>query len=67
MTTLVKVRISSLVSTMLIRQHEELNMVKGSACNCFHPTWIQRLAHNGNKNVTNYIMGPYAHIAMGVM
>jgi hypothetical protein len=27
------------VNTMLTHQQKELNVVEGSACNCFHPTW----------------------------
>jgi len=39
MTTLVKVLMPSLVSTMLICQWKELNVVEGSACNCSCLTW----------------------------
>jgi hypothetical protein len=39
MTMLVKVWVPYLVNTMLIRQWEELNMVKESVSNYFHPTW----------------------------
>jgi len=39
MTTLIKVQMPSLVSTMLIRQREELNVFERSACSYFHPTW----------------------------
>jgi hypothetical protein len=34
-----KMRMPCLVSTMSTHQHEELNMVERSTCNCFHPTW----------------------------
>ncbi len=37
MTVLVKVRMSSLMSTMLTRWWEELNVVEGCACSCFCP------------------------------
>jgi hypothetical protein len=39
MTTLVKVQIPYLVSTMSTCQRKELNVVEGSTCNYFHPTW----------------------------
>jgi hypothetical protein len=39
LTTLVKMQISSFMSTMFIHQWEELNVVKGSAYNCFNPMW----------------------------
>ncbi len=39
MTTLIKVWMPSLVNTMSIHWREELNVVKKSSCNCFHPTW----------------------------
>jgi hypothetical protein len=39
MTTLVKVWMPYLVSTMLTCKQEELNVVEGSACNYSHPMW----------------------------
>jgi hypothetical protein len=39
MTMSARVQIPSLVSTMLICQWKKLNVVKKSACSCFHPTW----------------------------
>jgi hypothetical protein len=39
MITLVKVQMSSLVSTMSNRRQEELNVIEGNACNCSCPTW----------------------------
>jgi hypothetical protein len=39
MTMWVKVRMSFLVSTISICQRKELNVVEGSACNCFRPIW----------------------------
>ncbi len=39
MTTLIKVQMPSLISIMSICQQEGLNVVEGSACNCFRPTW----------------------------
>jgi hypothetical protein len=39
MTTLAKVWIPSIISTMSTHQQEELNVVEGSACNCFCPMW----------------------------
>jgi hypothetical protein len=39
MTTSAKVRTSFLVSTMSIHQQEKLNVVEGSTCNYFRPTW----------------------------
>jgi hypothetical protein len=39
MITLVKVQMSSLVSTMSTRWWKELNVVEGSACNYYCPTW----------------------------
>jgi hypothetical protein len=38
-TTLIKVRIPSLVSTMSTCQWKELNVVEGNACSHFYPTW----------------------------
>jgi hypothetical protein len=39
MTTLAKVQMPSLVSTMLTHQREELNMDERSAFSCFCPMW----------------------------
>jgi hypothetical protein len=39
MTTSTKVQMPSLVNIMLTRQWKELNVLKGSACNCSRPTW----------------------------
>ncbi len=39
MTTLVKMQISSLVSTMLTHWQKHLRMTKINTCNCSHPTW----------------------------
>jgi hypothetical protein len=39
MTTSARVKISSLVNIMSTHQQKEWNMVQGSVCNCFHPTW----------------------------
>jgi len=39
MTMLTRVQMPSLVSTMSTCWQEELNVVEGSTCNCFHPTW----------------------------
>jgi hypothetical protein len=63
MTTFAKMRISSLVSTMLNPQRDELNMAKRRAYSCSHPNILR----NGSKNVMNYILGPYAHIAIRPM
>jgi hypothetical protein len=38
--TILWVQISSFMSTMSIHQWKEFNVVKGSACSCFHPTWM---------------------------
>jgi len=54
----------SLVSTMSIREREELIVVEGSACNCFHPNVKTNILHNGGKGVTNCIMGSNAFVAM---
>jgi hypothetical protein len=39
MTTLVRVRMPPLVSTMSIRPWKQLNVVEGNACHCSCPTW----------------------------
>ncbi len=39
MTTLVKVRISSLMSTILIHRQKDWNVVDGSVCSCSYLTW----------------------------
>ncbi len=65
MTTLVKVRILSLVGTMLIHQREELSVIERNAYSCFHPTWKPASHAIIGSNVTNYIMGPYVFVAMG--
>jgi hypothetical protein len=39
MKILAKVRMVSLVNTMLTHQRVELNVVEISACSCFCPTW----------------------------
>jgi hypothetical protein len=39
MTTLVRMRMPSLVSTMSTHRQKELNVVEESACDCSHPTW----------------------------
>jgi hypothetical protein len=39
MTTSTKVQIPSLVSTMPTCWWKEWNVVEGSVCSCFHPTW----------------------------
>jgi hypothetical protein len=48
MTTSIKVRMPSLVNTMSTHWREELNVVKRSSCNCFHPMW----------KLTSYAMAP---------
>jgi len=67
MTTLVKVIMPSLVSTMSIRQWKELNVVEGSACELFSSHVKVIILHNGSKGVTNYIMGCSAFVAMNTM
>jgi hypothetical protein len=49
---------------MSIREREELIVVEGSACNCFHPNVKTNILHNGGKGVTNCIMGSNAFVAM---
>jgi len=44
MTMLIKVQMPFLVSTMLTRQQEELNVFERSACSYFHPTWKPTLS-----------------------
>jgi hypothetical protein len=39
MTTLAKVQMPFLVSTMSIRRLKELNVVEGNTRNCSHPMW----------------------------
>jgi hypothetical protein len=39
MITSIKVRMPSLVNTMLTHRLEELNVFEGSTCSCFYPMW----------------------------
>jgi hypothetical protein len=63
MTRLAKVQIPSFVITMSNHWWEELKMAKKNACSCSHPMW-KLTSCNGDKSVTNYIMGPYVLIIM---
>jgi hypothetical protein len=58
MTTSVKVWMSSLVSTMLICQREELNVIERNTCNCFRPTW---------KLASHVMMAKLSWIALWVL
>jgi hypothetical protein len=64
MTILVRVQISFLVSTMSIRQLEELNVVEGSTCSIISFHMEVNISCNGIKSVTNCIMGACALIAV---
>jgi hypothetical protein len=62
MITLVTVRMPFLGNTMSICRRKVLNMVEGNACSC-----SCQHSHNGNKGVTNFIMGSCVLIAMSTM
>jgi hypothetical protein len=67
MTMLTKMWIPSLVNAMSTCWQEELKVVEGSICSCFHPNWKPTSCVMVAKSVANYIMGSCVLIAIGAM
>ncbi len=67
MTMPTKIRMPSLVNTMLTYRQKELNVIERNACNVFSSHVEAIISSNGNKGVVNYIMGSNVLVVMNTM